>query len=991
MESNFKKFIPSVNGGRTVNSTNKLGQNRRQFTPTRSMPPDTVQLSQAQGGLEENVRLTKKKLGFARNYKNRNTIAAFDGSKVISADTIGNLAKKEFKDSNKFTRKFILQFLHTKLDKCQNDDNKLTNLILSIKNTVTTQGKLAATTNDDIKLALTFLNKILEGAEKHNETISEKMMDTLNAFREVGGISEETKNGIETLEQTVRPKQTEIAPNTGDNSSNNVSKIVTHDLPSSDKTTISNRIDELGDIAQDINIDGVNSFEELYQIALNTEDENVISKVLDKIGDIAQNSVYDNDVKNAMIQLVNIALNTEAREQVINKLGDIVQNTTLFVLPYAFLALRLIALNTEAGEQVINKIGDIAQNSEVDTNICKIAIQQLGVLAQNPKTGSLAIQKLIGISCQAKNKDIKKIAITQFRVIAQNPKVDPNTRNLAINGLGVSALDPENTEQAIQELGVLAQNPLTTKQAIQELVVLAQNRETSDLAINKLGDIAQNTKDETVLSNAINGLGDIAQNSGDENVINNVMTQLVNIARNPKAREQVINKLGDIAQKTNVDKVHSYAFFTLRMIAQNPETSEQVINKLGDLAQNPKTSELAIKKLVVLAQNPLTTKQAIHQLGVLAQDPLTTEQAIQELVVLAQNPEAREQVINKLGDIAQDPKVDQETRNSAINGLGDIAKNTKTSSAQAINKFGFLDQNTETRELVMDEFRVLAQNPLTTKQAIHQLGVLAQNADQKISKSAIMQFTFIVTSNIVQKTEDNETVLINAINKLGAIAQDPTVDQGTRDFAIRQLGVCARNSKTSKQVINRLGDIAQDPTVDHETRNSAINKLGDIAQDLKVDQEARNSAINKLGAIAQDPTVDQKTKDFVIRQLGMIAKSNDMYSQKIALQKLSEIAQRDIFTLKKKTTTIKSVVSTLNDVAQMYPYSVKNVLKLLTQNIKDGKTAQNIKDNETVSELLKFINSAIKYIDKKYPNAEETESKNIEENNKKKAYFSQNS
>ena len=807
MESNFKKLFSSVNGGRAVNSTNKLGQNRRQFTPTRSMPPDTVQLSQAQGGLGENVRLTKKKIGLSRNYKNRNTIAAFDGSKVISADTIGNLAKKEFKDSNKFTRKFILQFLHTKLGKCQNDDSKLTNLILSIKNTVTTKGNLAATTNDDIKLALTFLNKILEGTDKYNETISKKMMDTLDAFSKVDEISDETKNKINKQKQAVISKKIELA--------------------------------------------------------LNTRDE------------------------------------------------DVIANT--------------------------------------------------------------------------------------------------------INQLGVSALDPENTKQAINELGVLAQNPLTTKQAIQELGDLALDSDTRKLAIQELGVLAQNPKTGYL---AINKLGDIVQNSGDENVINNVMTQLVNIARNPKAREQVINKLGDIAQKTNVDKVHSYAFFALYMIALTPEAREQ----------------------------------AIQELGVLAQNPLTTKQAIQRLVVLAQNREAGYLAINKLGDIAQDPKVDQETKEKAINGLGDIAQNSGDENVinnvmtqlvniaqnskvdpnirkNAVFQLGLLVQNdnptiqnsatsalisqisgidNRIRESYMDDLKTLAQKTETDDLAINQLGVLAQNPVREIRRSAIMQFTFIVLDpGIAEKTKEK------AINKLGDIAQDPKVDQETRNFAIRQLSVCARNDKTSKQFINGLGYIAQDPKVAEKTKEKAINKLGDIAQNPKVDQETKEEAINGLGAIAQDPNpkidkntkekainklgdiaqdpkVDQETKDFVIRQLGAIAKSKEYY-QSIALQKLSAIAQRDILTLEKKTTTIESVVSILKDVAQMYPASVKNKLEFLTQNIQACKTDQDIKDNKTVSELLEFINSAINDIDKEYPNAKEIENKNIEENNKKKAYFSQNS
>ena len=74
-------------------------------------------------------------------------------------------------------------------------------------------------------------------------------------------------------------------------------------------------------------------------------------------------------------------------------------------------------------------------------------------------------------------------------------------------------------------------------------------------------------------------------------------------------------------------------------------------------------------------------------------------------------------------------------------------------------------------------------------------------------------------------------------------------------------------------------------------------------------------------------------------------------------------------------------MSTLKDVAQMYPHSVKNVLETLAKNIKDDKeTDPNI-------ELLNFIKSAINDIDQKYPNAEERESKNIKENNKKKNYF----
>ena len=873
MESNFKKLFSSVNGGRAVNSTNKLGQNRRQFTRTKSMPPDTVQLSQAQGGLGENVRLTKKKFGLSRNYKNRNTIAAFDGSKVISADTIGNLTQKEFKKNDKFTRKFILQFLYTKLDKCQNDDNKLTNLILSIKNTVTTEGKLAATTNDDIKLALTFLNKILEGAEEHNETISEKMMETLNAFSEVDGISDETKNEIETLKQAVRPKQIEIAPNTGDNSSNNVSKIVTRDLPSSDKTAISNRIDKLGDIAQDININGVHAdaFKELYQIALNPE----------------------------------------AREQVINKLGDIAQNSTIVVAPHAFKALLKIALNTEDENvisKVLDKLGDIAQNSEVDTKIRKIAIHQLGVLAQNPKTGSLAIQKLINISRQAKNKDIKNIAITQFSTIAQNPKVDPNTRDLARSALRTSALDPETTKQVIQELGVLAQNPETSEQAIQELGVLALDSDTRELAIQEL----------------------------------------------------------------------------------------------GVLAQNPLTTEQAIQELVVLAQNPETTKQAIQELGVLAQNPKTGSLAINQLVVLAQNTK------------------DETVLSNVINGLRDIAQNTETSSAQAINESRALDQNTETRELIMDEFRILAQNPKTGYLAINEFGVLARNANPAISSSAISQLAFIVLDpGIDKKTKEK------AINKLGDIVQDPTVDHETKEKAIRQLGICARkpeareqvinklvvlaqnpktgglainglvvlaqNPEAREQVINKLGVLAQNPktgdlainglkaiarntTVDQETIEKAINGLGAIAQDPKVDQKTKEKAINGLKAIAQTPKVDQTTKDFAIRQLGMIAKSND-----IALNRLCEIAQADVFLPANNTTTIKSVVLTLEDVARISPYSVKNVLETLAQIIKDEKkTAQNIK-------LLNFINSAIDKIDMDY-----AEAYTIEINNKK-ASLQQNS
>ena len=895
MESNFKKLFSSVNGGRAVNSTNKLGQNRRQFTPTRSMPPDSFELNQAQGGLEENVRLTKKKIGLSRNYKNRNTIAAFDGSKVISADTIGNLAKKEFKDSNKFTRKFILQFLYTKLNKCKNDDSKLTNLILSIKNTVTTQGNLAATTNDDIKLALTFLNTILEDTKEYNKTISTNMMETLEAFSKVDEISEETKNKIETLKKTVRPKPIEIAPNTGDNSSNNVSKIVTHDLPSSDKTTISNRIDELGDIAQNsvyVN-DRKNAMTQLVNIAQTSRDKNVISKVLDKIGDIAQNYVYDNNVKNVMTQLVNIARNPAAREQVINKIGDIAQNTTVRKLQYALKALHDIALNTEAGEQVINKIGDIAQNSKVDTNIRKIATHQLGVLAQNPKTTKQAIQKLIETSRQAKNKDIKKIATTQFSTIAQNSKVDTNTRDLARGALRNSALDSDTRELAIQELVVLAQNRETSKQAIQELVVLALDSETTEQAINELVNMAQNTKDETVLSNAINGLGDIAQTSGDKNVINNVMTQL-----------------GDIAQNSKV---------TLN------------------------TRKLAIFQLGVLAQNPLTTEQAIQELGVLAQNPLTTEQAIQELVVLAQNTK------------------DETVLSNVINGLRNIAQNTETSSTQAINESRALDQNTETRELIMDEFRVLAQNPKTGYLAINEFGVLARNANPAISSSAISQLAFIVLDpGIDKKTKEK------AINKLGDIVQDPTVDHETKEKAIRQLGICARKPEAREQVINKLVVLAQNP----KTGGLAINGLVVLAQNPKTG----DLAINGLKAIAQTPKVDQKTKDFAIRQLGMIAKSND-----IALKRLCEIAQADVLLSANNTTTIKSVVLTLEDVARISPYSVKNELEALAQIIKDEKkTAQNI-------ELLNFINSAIDKIDMDY-----AEAYTIEINNKK-ASLQQNS
>ncbi len=932
MMSNFNNFISSVSRGKGVNSTNRLAQNGQQFTPTRSMDPDSFELNQAQGGLGENVRLTKKKFGLSRNYKNRNTIAAFDGSKVISADTIGNLTQKEFKDSNKFTRKFILQFLHTKLDKCLNDDSKLTNLILSIKNTVTTQGKLAATTNDDIKLALTFLNKILEGTKEYNKTISTNMMETLEAFSKVDKISVETKNEIETLKEAVRPKQTEIAPNTGDNSSNNVSKIVTHDLPSSDKTAISNRIDELGDRAQ--------------------------------------NSANDNVIRKLMTQLVNIALNPEAREQVINKIGDIVQNPTIFnLVSPAFKALCMIALNTEAGEQVINKIGDIAQNSKVETKIRKIAIHQLGVLAQNPKTTKQAIQKLIETSRQVKDKDIKNIAITQFRVIAQNSKVDPNTRDLARGALSVSALDPLTSDLAINQLVVLAQNRETSDLAINQLVVLAQNRETSDLAINKLGDIAQNTKDETVLSNAINGLGDIAQTSGDKNVINNVMIQLVNIAQNSKV---------------------------------DPNIRKHAISQLGVLAQNPKTGSLAINQLVVLAQNPLTTKQAIQELVVLALTPETTKQAINELVNMAQNTK------------------DETVLSNVINGLGYIAQNTETSSAQAINKSRSLDQNTETRELIMDEFRVLAQNTKTGYLAINEFGVLARNANLTISSSAISHLAFIVLNpGIDEKTKEK------AINKLGDIVQDPTVAHETKEKAIRQLGICARKPEAREQVINKLGVLAQNPktgglainglvvlaqnpeareqvinklgvlaqnpktgdlainglkaiarntTVDQETIEKAINGLGAIAQTPKVDQKTKEKAINGLKAIAQTPKVDQKTKDFAIRQLGMIAKSND-----IALKRLCEIAQADVLLSANNTTTIKSVVLTLTNVAQMSPYAVKNELEALAQIIKDEKkTAQNI-------ELLNFINSAIDKIDMDY-----AEAYTIEINNKK-ASLQQNS
>ncbi len=913
MESNFKKLFSSVNGGRAVNSTNKLGQNRRQFTPTRSMPPDTVQLSQAQGGLGENVRLTKKKIGLSRNYKNRNTIAAFDGSKVISADTIGNLAKKEFKDSNKFTRKFILQFLFTKLGKCQNDDSKLTNLILSIKNTVTTKGNLAATTNDDIKLALTFLNKILDGAKEHNETISTNMMETLEAFSEVDKISVETKNEINKQKQAVISKQIELALNTEDEDviANTINQLGVLAL---DPETTELAIQELVVLAQNPKT-GDLAINELGYIGQNTKDETVLSNVINGLGDIAQNSGDKNVISNVMTQLVNIAQ------------------------------------NPEAGEQVINKIGDIAQNSKVDTRI-------------------------------------RKIAITQFRVIAQNSKVDTNTRDLARGALRNSALDPDTREQAIQELGVLAQNPETSEQAIQELVVLALDSETTEQAINELVNMAQNTKDETVLSNVINGLGDIAQNSVDDNDIRNVMIQLVNIAQNPEAREQVINKLGVLAQNDNPTIQNSA---TSALISQDYITRESYMDDLKTLAQNTETDDLAINQLGVLAQNDVREirRSAIMQFTFIVQDPGIVK-------------ETKEKAINKLGDIAQDPTVDQETRDFAIRQLGVCARNDKTSekviSKQVINKLGDIIIRTpkvdhETRNSAINKFGDIAQDLKVDQKvrnsAINKLGAIAQDptVDQEAKEKAINGLGAIARNTTVDQETRN-----SAINKLGDIAQDPTVDQETRDLAIRQLSVCARNPEAREQVINKLGDIIiRTPKVDQKTKEKAINGLGAIAQDPKVDHETRNSAINKLGdIIIRTPKVDQETKDFVIRQLGAIAKSKEYY-QSIALQKLSAIAQRDILTLEKKTTTIESVVSILKDVAQMYPASVKNKLEFLTQNIQACKTDQDIKDNKTVSELLEFINSAINDIDKEYPNAKEIENKNIEENNKKKASLQQNS
>ena len=106
----------------------------------------------------------------------------------------------------------------------------------------------------------------------------------------------------------------------------------------------------------------------------------------------------------------------------------------------------------------------------------------------------------------------------------------------------------------------------------------------------------------------------------------------------------------------------------------------------------------------------------------------------------------------------------------------------------------------------------------------------------------------------------------------------------------------------------------------------------------------------------------------------MIAKSND-----IALKRLCEIAQADVLLSANNTTTIKSVVLTLTNVAQMSPYAVKNELEALAQIIKDEKkTAQNI-------ELLNFINSAIDKIDMDY-----AEAYTIEINNKK-ASLQQNS
>ena len=240
----------------------------------------------------DNVKIGHKiNASKSNKYKNRNSIADFDGSKAIEASTIENLKKNEFQDVTQCSRQTILKYLHTKLKGCINDEKKLSNLIDSITTTTTTtktktSGELDDPRNDDIKTALNFLNDIINTNKNPNSSVIQELVSSLNTLSSQAGIDDDIRNKISYLMKCVILQQ--IETNSIINVTNSVNALLnmvydstgTPTLKTTESTILTNVIKDLADIGK------------------KTENDESRKQVIENIGTIGSKS-EDTSVKNA--------------------------------------------------------------------------------------------------------------------------------------------------------------------------------------------------------------------------------------------------------------------------------------------------------------------------------------------------------------------------------------------------------------------------------------------------------------------------------------------------------------------------------------------------------------------------------------------------------------------------------------------------------------------------------------------------------------------